>query len=207
MHNSRAVASPLLSSPPPRLSRLASRTHVREDTPLARMSPSRSCAKVTRASSRARATTTSSRASAGTSRVYHENKNNTYYTIYVHYEPMVRVSQHGGLHTTHRVRDDTSRHIARGRSARVVTRWRVPPPPRPQCATGTIGNARHARGVGRDGDDGRVVVSLVVDARARERVARNVRSRAIAIERDARGDGETRGQGDSSRSTRTHGDE
>ena len=127
MHNSRAVASPLLSSPPPRLSRLASRTHVREDTPLARMSPSRSCAKVTRASSRARATTTSSRASAGTSRVYHENKNNTYYTIHVHYEPIVRVSQHGGLHTTHRVRDDTSRHIARGRSARVVTRWRVPP--------------------------------------------------------------------------------
>jgi len=71
MHNSiRARSrSRLLSSPPPRLSRLASRTtHVREDTPLARMSPSRSCAKVTRASSRARDTTTSSRASAGTSR-------------------------------------------------------------------------------------------------------------------------------------------
>ena len=87
-----------------------------------------------------------------------------------------------------------------------------PAPPRPQGATRDDWDDwdGHARGVGRDGDDGRVVVSLVVDARARERVARNLRSRAIAIERDARGargDGETRGEGDSyPRSTRTHGD-
>jgi len=69
-----------------------------------------------------------------------------------------------------------------------------------------------------DGDDwdadadanARVVVVefdvVVGDARARERLARIVREDA-AFDEDAREPGATRGEGDSSRATRTDGDE
>jgi len=134
MHNSIRARSRLLSSPPPAsLSpRLASRTHVREDTPLARMSPSRSCAKVTRASSRARATrrrrvvpalahrgrTRACTTTHGTICMFTTNQRSVFPST------VVCLS----AHDPPRPRRDIA---PCGRSPRVVTRSRVPPRPDP----------------------------------------------------------------------------
>ena len=213
--NSRAFASPLLSSPRVSLASPRART-------FGKILRSRACRPRGRVpKSRARPRARARRDDVESCQRWHIAAARVrvpqhMVQKHVHYEPTFRVSQHGGLSVCTRPTASETRHRAlwsftAGRDS-IESPPPRPDPTRPQGATRDDWDDwdDHARGVGRDGDDGRVVVSLVVDARARERVARNLRSRAIAIERDARGargDGETRGEGDSSRSTRTHGDE